>query len=88
MHFYYVFYNHFTNQSLFLEQKQDAINCHLDTVENIRNEFNIAKEKLKQTNRALNHVKDLSFDDWKENNRQIRIEFDFQEEDLRNLHLI
>jgi hypothetical protein len=80
MQCYDVLFKHFTDQSEFLEQKQVAINEQIQEVERIRHDFKNTKQKLDEARKLLYVVKDLTFEGWKENNRQLKIEFPTNQE--------
>jgi len=73
---YEALYRHFTDHTEFLEQKQLALQQKLDLVEEIKADFNQAKNKLDEAKKELNEVKELTFDTWLANNRQLKINFD------------
>lgn len=75
MECYTTLFKHFTDQSDFLEQKQVALKKQIDEVERIRSDFKNAKQKLDEARRMLNHVKEMTYDEWQANNRQLIIEF-------------
>lgn len=68
-------FNHFTDQSVFLEQKQIALEMKMEEVEQIRNDFGTAKKQLDEARKALNRVKEMTFEEWQINNRQLKINF-------------
>lgn len=72
---YNALYNHFAAQNEFLEQRQRAIEAHLERVKKIRAEFNHAKEELKKANEALEEVRKISFHEWLNEKRQFTIPF-------------
>lgn len=80
MQCYEALFKHFTDQSEFLTQKQVAINEQIQEVERIRHDFKNTKQKLDEARKLLYVVKDLTFEGWKENNRQLKIEFPTSQE--------
>jgi len=76
---YTVLFKHFTDQSEFLEYKQAALEQQVDEVERIRTDFKNTKVKLDMARKVLNQVKEMTFDDWQSNNRQLKIEFPTQD---------
>jgi len=73
---YDALYRNFTDHTEFLEQKQNALRERLEEMERIQSEFRTAKERLSEAKEQLNAVKNLTFDEWQNNNRQLT--FDFQ----------
>jgi len=67
---YEVLYRHFTDQSEFLEQKQNALRLQLEKVQDVRSEFRNTQNTLKEANNRLNVIKDTSFEFWLGNNRK------------------
>lgn len=72
---YTALFKHFTDQSEFLEQKQSALEKQIEEVERIRADFKNTKQKLDEARRVLNQVKEMTFETWQANNRQLKIEF-------------
>ena len=72
---YDVLYRHFTDHSAFLEQKQQLVNEELDEYQKTQQEFKSAKDKLADRKKRLNKVREMSFDDWIANDRQMKLEF-------------
>lgn len=72
---YQALFRNFTDTTEFLEQKQKAISEQLDKVESVKSNFKNAKNDLEEANKQLSLIKDYSFETWKENNRQLKLEF-------------
>ncbi len=68
-------FNHFTDQSEFLEKKQLALEKQMEEVERIRNDFGDTKKLLEEARKALNKVKEMTFEEWQMNKRQLSIDF-------------
>lgn len=68
-------FNHFSDQSEFLEQKQIALEKQMEEVERIRNDFGNTKKMLDDARKALNKVKEMTFEEWHINKRQLKIKF-------------
>lgn len=81
---YDVLFRHFTDQSDFLEQKQNAINDRLDEYQRIQQNFKETKTKLNEAKKELNLVKDQTFDEWLSNNRQLSIDFNASKDEKVN----
>ena len=68
-------FNHFVGQSEFLEQKQLAIEKQLEDIDKIRSDFGSQKKLLSEAKKALNRVKEMTFEQWQINKRQLSIHF-------------
>lgn len=79
MECYDVLYNHFTETSRFLDEQKDALNTELDKLKKIKQDFKQTKTELYDQQKKVDIVRHITFEDWKENNRQIKIPFDFKE---------
>lgn len=75
MECYKALFNHFTDQGLFLQQKQKALEEQLEEVERIRTDYSKTKKQLDEARKALNEVKEMTFEEWELNNRQLTIDF-------------
>ena len=73
---YRALYKYFSAQADFLNEKQVLLDQQIEQVERIRNEFSSAKYKLAEAQKRLTEVRSLTLEDWEENNRQLKIEFD------------
>ena len=72
---YDVLFNHFTDKSEFLEQKQTSIEIKLSEMEMLQDDFKNAKERLNICKKELNDIKNLSYDEWQSDNQQLKIDF-------------
>lgn len=68
-------FNHFTDQSEFLEQKQLALEKQMEEVDRIRGDFGNTKKLLDEARKTLNKVKEMTLDEWQLNKRQLTIDF-------------
>lgn len=75
MECYTSLFNHFSDQSEFLEQKQVALEKQLEEVERIRTDFSQTRKQLDDARKALNQVKEMTFEHWQMNKRQLKINF-------------
>jgi hypothetical protein len=73
---YEALFRHFTDQEEFLRQKQEVIEAHLDKVEQIRQNFKATKLALAEATDQLNAARSLTIEQWKDNNRQLKLPFD------------
>jgi hypothetical protein len=71
---YDVLYNHFTDKSQFLEQKQTSIEIKLTEMEELQNDYKNAKDRLSICKKELNDIKNLSFDEWQSENQQLKLD--------------
>lgn len=76
---YDILYQNFSDHTTFLEQKQEAMQQQLNKVQQMRSMFRNTQYSLKQESERLNGIKDLTFEQWLANNRQMQ--FDFLEEE-------
>jgi hypothetical protein len=72
---YKALFKHFTDQSEFLSQKQLALEKQVERAERIRSDFRNTKLKLDAARRALNQVKELTYEVWQANDCQISIDW-------------
>ncbi len=72
---YNALFNYFTDQGEFLEQKQKALEKQLEEVERIRNDYSDQKKLLNDARKTLNDIKELTFEEWQMNKRQLSIDF-------------
>ena len=75
MECYTALFNHFVGKSEFLEQKQIAIEKQLEDIEKIRSDYGNQKRLLSEAKKALNKVKEMTFEQWQINKRQLSIDF-------------
>lgn len=72
---YRALYKHFSSQAEFLSEKQALLEQQLEYVEMVKSEFSSAKSRLAEAQKKLSEVRSLTLEDWEENNRQLKIEF-------------
>jgi hypothetical protein len=72
---YNALFNYFTDQGEFLEQKQKALEKQLEEVERIRTDYCDQKKLLNEARKTLNDIKELTFEEWQMNKRQLSIDF-------------
>lgn len=72
---YKALFNHFSDQSQFFEQKQKALEKQLEEVERIRTDYSKTKKQLDEARKTLNEVKEMTYEEWELNNRQLSIVF-------------
>ncbi len=76
MECYDVLYRHFTETYEFLQEKQQLINKELDAYKKIQEEFKTAKERLNEQKKRIDLARNLNIEEWKEQHRQLEIDFD------------
>ncbi len=75
---YKALYQHFTDQSTFLEEKQAELEQKMAELDKIRDDFKSAKDRLAKARKELDKVKEGTFDQWREKraiNRQTSMDF-------------
>ncbi len=72
---YEALFNYFTDQGEFLEMKQRALEKQLEEVDRIRCDFSDQKKLLSDAKRTLNNIKEMTFEQWQLNKRQLSINF-------------
>lgn len=72
---YDVLYNHFTEQGRFLDEQKEMLNIELDKLKKIKENFKEAKEMLYDQQKKVDIVRHITFEEWKNNNRQLIIPF-------------
>ena len=75
MECYIALFNHFSDRTKFLEEKQKAIEKQLEIVERIANDYTKTRKQLNEARKTLNDVKELTFEEWELNNRQLELTF-------------
>ncbi len=70
---YDALYNHFTNYAEFVEQKQTAIESQLEVVDTAKTSFKNAKSILDEANAKLKELRQLRFEDFDAERRQLKI---------------
>ncbi len=75
MECYTALFNHFSDQSEFLEQKQKILEKQMEEVERIRNDYTKTKNQFNEARKALNEVKEMTFEEWQLNKRQLTLDF-------------
>ena len=71
---YDALYYHFTAHSEFLEEKQLKLEEKMSTITNLKSEFSTAKNKLKDAEDELKSIRNLKFEDWDLEKRQLKLD--------------
>ncbi len=72
---YKALFNHFSEHSEFLEQKQLALEKQLGVVDRIGCDFGNKKKQFNEAKKTLNTIKEMTFEQWQMNKRQLSIDF-------------
>jgi len=72
---YDVLYEHFAEKSEFLEYKQQVVNEKIERLEEIRADFKAAEKRMREAKAELFKSKDLTYEEWKMNQRQMKLDF-------------
>lgn len=70
---YNALYQNFTDQSDFLEFKQEKIEDQLLVLDSATSDCKNAKNVMYEEKKKMNKVRELTFDDWLANNRQLSL---------------
>lgn len=71
---YEALFHNFASQSEFLEDKNVALEKELENYQSIQEEFKTAKNRLAESKEKLNKIKQATFEQWQENNRQLSMD--------------
>ena len=70
---YDVLYNHFTSYAEYVEQKQKAIEAQLEIVDNAKTNFKSAEAVLKEADKQLKTLRQLTFTDFDAERHQLKL---------------
>lgn len=73
---YEALFKYFTEPELFLREKQKHIELALAKYDSYRDNFKNAKLMMDDARKELDEVRKFSIDEWRENNRQLRLNFE------------
>ena len=76
MECYDVLFNHFSERSAFIEEKQKRLIEQSEIVMTAQEAFNQSKEQLKEAKKQYDAIKAIDFNQWKEEQRQLEIPFE------------
>lgn len=76
MECYDVLFNHFSERSTFIEEKQKRLIEQSEMVMAAQEVFNQSKEQLKEAKKQYDSIKAIDFNQWKEDRRQLQIPFE------------
>ena len=79
---YDVLYRHFTAQAEFIEKKQVLVENQLTKFQEARRAYNEAHKNMKAIEKELDKARQLIFDDYDAENRQMKIEFAEEVEEI------
>jgi hypothetical protein len=72
---YRALYRYFTEQSDFLYEKQALLEKHINDMEVIRHEFFTARDRLNESKKKLNQIREYSFEQWQAEKMQLKLNF-------------
>ncbi len=72
---YTALFNYFSHKAQFLEQKQKALEKQIDEVERIRSDYSDQQNLLANAKKTFNDIKEMTFEQWQMNKRQLFINF-------------
>lgn len=76
MECYDALFNHFSERSTFIEEKQKRLLEQSEVVMAAQEVFNVSKEQLKEAKKQYDEIKAIDFNRWKEERRQLQIPFE------------
>ena len=76
MECYKALFNHFSERSAFIEEKQKRLIGQSEIVMAAQEAFNQSKEQLKEAKKQYDAIKAIDFNQWKEEQRQLQIPFE------------
>jgi hypothetical protein len=77
---YDALYRNFSEPKEFLESKQKMMEKEIGDYQRMQYEFKTAKERLAQSKERLNKITSFTIEDWRDNNRQMILDFKDEEE--------
>ena len=75
MECYDVLFDHFSERSAFIEEKQKRLIEQSEVILAAQEMFNQSKEQLKEAKKQYDTIKAIDFNQWKEDRRQLQIPF-------------
>lgn len=76
MECYKALFNHFSERSAFIEEKQKRLIRQSEIIMEAQEAFNQSKEQLKEAKKQYDAIKAIDFNQWKEEQRQLEIPFE------------
>lgn len=76
MECYKALFDHFSERSAFIEEKQKRLIEQSEVVMTAQEVFNQSKEQLKEAKKQYDTIKAIDFNQWKEDRRQLQILFE------------
>lgn len=76
MECYDALFNHFSERSTFIEEKQKRLIEQSEVVMAAQEAFNQSKEQLKEAKKQYDVIKAIDFNQWREERRQLQIPFE------------
>ncbi len=76
MECYKALFNHFSERSTFIEEKQQRLIEQSEVVMAAQEAFNQSKEQLKEAKKQYDMIKVIDFEQWKNDKRQLKIPYE------------
>ena len=76
MECYKALFNHFSERSTFIEEKQQRLVEQSEVVMAAQEAFNQSKEQLKEAKKQYDMIKVIDFEQWKNDKRQLKIPYE------------
>lgn len=73
---YKALYYHFTAHAEFLEEKQVQLETKMNQIQGLKMEFSTAKSKLGDAEKDLRAIRDMKFEDWDMEKRQLKLDLE------------
>ena len=74
---YKALFDHFSERSSFIEEKQQRLIEQYDIVMAAQEAFNQSKEQLKEAKKQYDMIKVIDFEQWKNDKRQLKIPYEY-----------
>ena len=74
---YKALFDHFSERSSFIEEKQQRLIEQSDIVMAAQEAFNQSKEQLKEAKKQYDMIKVIDFEQWKNDKRQLKIPYEY-----------
>ena len=75
---YKALFDHFSERSSFIEEKQQRLIEQSDIVMAAQEAFNQSKEQLKEAKKQYDMIKVIDFEQWKNDKRQLKIPYEYR----------
>lgn len=75
MECYQALYQYFTEPQIFLQQKQVIMEDKINKYQDCQRRFKDAQKLMNEAKQELNQITKITIDDWRNNNKQLSLEF-------------